>query len=81
MAALIAGLLLLLLNPPSFGGLEDLLTVIVGALAIVLGTAWATTAMIGRELPEPEFRKIVDRSETLATLPPPTGRRASSTSS
>ena len=27
--------------------------------------------MIGREMPEPEFRKLVDRSEKLATLPPP----------
>ena len=44
---------------------------IVGALAIVLGTAWATTALIGREMPEPEFRKLVDRSEKLASLPPP----------
>ena len=34
-------------------------------------TAWLTTVAIGDEMPEPEFRKLVDRSELLATLPPP----------
>ena len=43
--------------------------------------AWATVAVIGKEMPEPEFRRLVDRSEALAALPPPTSRRASSTSS
>jgi predicted Zn-dependent protease with MMP-like domain len=73
-AALIAfatGLLLLLLNPPSFAGVGGLLTIIVGAVAIVLFTAWATVALIGDEMPEPEFRRLVDRSEALAALPPP----------
>jgi predicted Zn-dependent protease with MMP-like domain len=70
-AALVAGILLLLLNPPSLGGLGDLLTILVVAAAIVLVTAWLTTVMIGREMPEPEFRKLVDRSEALASLPPP----------
>jgi predicted Zn-dependent protease with MMP-like domain len=71
MAALIAGLLLLLLNPPSFGGVGDLVAMLAGALAIVLVTAWITVALIGRELPEPEFRRLVDRSDALAMLPPP----------
>jgi predicted Zn-dependent protease with MMP-like domain len=70
-AAFVAGALLLLLNPPSLGGLGDLLTILVVAAAIVLVTAWLTTVMIGREMPEPEFRKLVDRSEALASLPPP----------
>jgi predicted Zn-dependent protease with MMP-like domain len=70
-AAFIAGLLLLLFNPPSFAHLGGLLTIAVGALAIVLITAWLTTMMIGREMPEPEFRRLVDRSEALAALPPP----------
>jgi predicted Zn-dependent protease with MMP-like domain len=70
-AALIAGLLLLLFNPPSFAHLGGLATLVVGGLAIVLVAAWATTLMIGREMPEPEFRKLVDRSENLAALPPP----------
>jgi predicted Zn-dependent protease with MMP-like domain len=70
-AALIAGFLLLLFNPPSFAHLGGLLTIAVGALAIVLLTAWLSVLVIGEEMPEPEFRKLVDRSEALATLPPP----------
>ena len=70
-AALIAGLLLLLFNPPSFAHLSGLATIAVGALAIILVTAWITTMMIGDEMPEPEFRKLVDRSEALAALPAP----------
>ena len=71
-AFFVAGVLLLLLNPPGLGGLGDLLALIVGAVAIVLITAWATVALIGgNEMPEPEFRRLVDRSEALAKLPPP----------
>jgi len=71
LTAFIAGLLLLLLNPPSLGGLEDLLTLAVGAIAVMLVTAWLTVALIGEEMPEPDFRRLVDRSEALAALPPP----------
>ena len=70
-AAFIAGVLLLLLNPPSLGGLGDLLTLLAGAAAIVIVTAWLTTVLIGKEMPEPEFRRLVDRSEALASLPSP----------
>lgn len=69
--SLLAALLLLLLRPPSLGGLEDLLTILAIAGAIVLVTAWLTTVLIGEEMPEPEFRKLVDRSELLAMMPPP----------
>jgi predicted Zn-dependent protease with MMP-like domain len=71
LSAFIIGLVLLLLNPPSFAGLDGLLALVVGAVAIVLVTAWATVALIGQEMPEPEFRRLVDRSEALASLPPP----------
>jgi predicted Zn-dependent protease with MMP-like domain len=71
LTAVITALLFLLLNPPSFAGVGDLLGIIAGALAIVLVTAWATVALIGKEMPEPEFRRLVDRSEALAMLPPP----------
>ena len=69
--AFIAGLGLLLLDPPSLEGLRDLLVLLVGAVAFVLVMAWATVALIGDEMPEPEFRRLVDRSEALASLPPP----------
>ena len=71
LSAFVTGLVLLLLNPPSFGGLGDLLAILAGAAAIVLLTAWATVALIGKEMPEREFRRLVDRSDALASLPPP----------
>jgi predicted Zn-dependent protease with MMP-like domain len=71
LSALIIGLVVLLLNPPSLGGLDDLVVIIVGAIAIVLVTAWLTVALIGKEIPEPEFQRLVHRSEALAALPPP----------
>ncbi len=70
-SAFIGGLALLLLNPPSLSGFGGLVTLVVGAVAIVLLTAWATVMVIGREMPESEFRRLVDRSELLASLPPP----------
>jgi predicted Zn-dependent protease with MMP-like domain len=70
-SAFIVGLVLMVMNPPSLGGLGQLLALVAGALAVVLVTAWATVALIGKEMPEPEFRRLVDRSEALAALPPP----------
>ena len=67
----IIGLALLFMNPPSLAGLGGLLSLLVGALAIVLLTAWLTVALIGNEMPEAEFRRLVARSEALAALPPP----------
>jgi len=69
--AFLTGLVLLLLEPPSLGGLGDLLVLLVVAVAIVLVTAWVTVVLIGEEVPEPEFRRLVDRSEALASLPAP----------
>ena len=71
LVAFVTGVVLLLINPPSSGGLSGLLALLAGALALVLVTAWATVALIGPEMPEPEFRRLVDRSEALAALPPP----------
>jgi len=71
MVAFILGLVLLFLNPPDFGGAGQLLAVIAGALAIVLVTAWITVVMIGHEAPEDEFRRLEERSEQLAAMPPP----------
>lgn len=70
LTALIVGLIVLLINPPSLGGLDDLMVLILGAVAIALLAAWLTVAMIGREMPEPEFQRLVHRSEALAAMPP-----------
>ena len=69
--AFITGLVLFLTNPPSLGGLGELLALLAAAVAIVLVTAWLTVVLIGEEMPEPEFRKVADRSEALAALPAP----------
>jgi predicted Zn-dependent protease with MMP-like domain len=69
--AFIAGLAVLLLDPPSLAGLPDLVALIGGAVVFVLVMAAATVALIGDEMPEPEFRRLVERSEALALLPPP----------
>jgi predicted Zn-dependent protease with MMP-like domain len=73
LTALVVGLVVLLLNPPSLGGLNDLLVLVAGALAIILVTAWLTVALIGKEMSEPDFQRLVRRSETLASMPPPDG--------
>ena len=69
-AAFAVGTLLFLLNPPSLSGAEDLLTMLAGALALVLLTAWATVALMGDGPDEREFERIVRRSEALARMPP-----------
>jgi predicted Zn-dependent protease with MMP-like domain len=69
--AFVAGVALLFLDPPSLDGLPDMLILIAGAAAFVILMAWVTVALIGEEMPEPEFRRLVDRSEALAALPPP----------
>jgi predicted Zn-dependent protease with MMP-like domain len=69
-AAFTVGLLLMLLNPPSLSGAGGLLTLLVGALAVVLLTGWATLALMGRpSLSEREFDALVERSEQLARRP------------
>lgn len=69
--ALIAALILFLLDPPSLDGLENMLAILAGAALIVLVTAWLVTRLAGEEMPEPEFRRLVDRSDALASLPAP----------
>ncbi|MFM8527305.1 MAG: metallopeptidase family protein, partial [bacterium] len=63
----------LLIDPPSFSGVPTLFLILLGAVLLTLAMAWVATRMIGEEIPETEWRKIVDRSELLAQLPTPTG--------
>jgi predicted Zn-dependent protease with MMP-like domain len=70
--AFVVGVALLLLDPPSLEGLRSLIMLLVGAIAFVLVAAWVTVALIGDdEMPEDEFRRLEDRSELLARMPPP----------
>jgi len=71
LTALVAALAWFLLDPPELDGLFGLLRILLAAAVIILLTAWATTALAGEEMPEHEFRRLVDRSDALASLPPP----------
>src|SRR3954452_13891166 len=69
-AAFIVGTLLFLLNPPSLSGAEGLISMLLGAAALILVTAWGTVALMGRDtLSEPEFERVVRRVEELARHP------------
>ena len=71
LAAFVTGTVLLFLRPPSFDGAWGLLGLAGGAVALILGTAWATVALTGRDGPsEREFEWMVRRSEQLARRPP-----------
>jgi predicted Zn-dependent protease with MMP-like domain len=70
-AALTVGTILFLVNPPSLSGAEDLLTLLVGAVALVLVSAWMTVVLMGDGPTEREVDRISDRSEELARRPPP----------
>ncbi|HEX2233369.1 MAG TPA: metallopeptidase family protein [Thermoleophilaceae bacterium] len=68
--AFIVGMVLLLLNPPSLSGAGGIVALLVGAIALVVLAAWATVALMGRDsMSEPEFERIVIRSEELAREP------------
>jgi predicted Zn-dependent protease with MMP-like domain len=69
--AFLIGLAFVVLQPPDLDGLERLLTIAAGATPIAVFTAWGVTRLAGEEMPEHEFRRLVDRSEALAALPPP----------
>lgn len=71
LTAFVAGIAYLLLDPPSLDGLVGMLVIAGIAAGIVVVTAWATVRLAGEEMPEPEFRRLVDRSDLLASMPPP----------
>jgi predicted Zn-dependent protease with MMP-like domain len=76
-AAFLVGLLLLFLNPPSLSGAEGMGVIVGSALLLLLVTAWGTVALTGRDgMSEPEFERLVRRSEELAREP---GLRAGTT--
>jgi predicted Zn-dependent protease with MMP-like domain len=69
-AAFLVGLLLLFLNPPSLSGAGGMGVIVGSALLLLLVTAWGTVALTGRDgMSEPEFERLVRRSEELAREP------------
>ena len=70
LTAFLVGTVLLLLNPPSLSGAEDLLTLLAGAAALILVTAWITVRLTGEDsMSDQEFERLVRRSEELAKHP------------
>jgi predicted Zn-dependent protease with MMP-like domain len=68
--AFIVGTLLFLLNPPSLSGAEGLVTVLLVGGSLAMLAAWATVALMGRDaISEPEFERVVRRTEELAREP------------
>ena len=69
-AAFVVGLLLLMLNPPSLSGAEDLVSLLAGALVLIIATAVVTVWLTERDsMSEQEFERLVERSEILAREP------------
>jgi predicted Zn-dependent protease with MMP-like domain len=69
-AAFVVGLLLLMLNPPSLSGAEELVSLLAGAIALMVATAAVTVWLTERDsMSEPEFERLVEQSEALAQKP------------
>ncbi len=69
--AFLAGVAWLFLKPPSMDGAVGLLTILAAVVVIVFVTAWITASLVGKEMSEAEFQRLADRSDALASLPPP----------
>jgi predicted Zn-dependent protease with MMP-like domain len=67
--AFTTGIALLLLDPPSLEGLHNLLILLVGAAAFVWFAAWLAVSLMGDDLPDADFDRLVERSEALGSLP------------
>ena len=72
-AFLVVGTILFFVNPPSLSGAEDLITLLMGAAALVLVTSWATVALMGDDGPERATSSSASWSaaSALAKEPPP----------
>lgn len=68
-AFFVVAMLLWFVNPPSLSGAEGLVSLALGAAALILAAAWATVRLMGPAIPEEEFERIVRRSEELARSP------------
>jgi predicted Zn-dependent protease with MMP-like domain len=69
-AAFVVGTLWVFLRPPSFAGARGLLLILAAGLLLVLLTAWVTVRLGGgRSMSEPDFERLVQRSEALARFP------------
>lgn len=68
--AFLVGLAIMLLDPFSWGRVTGLAAVIAGAVGIVVVAALLAMLLGLGEMPEEEFRRIAERSELMARMPP-----------
>jgi predicted Zn-dependent protease with MMP-like domain len=69
-ALFVVALLIIMLNPPSLSGAEDLVSLLAGAVALMVATAAVTVWLTERDsMSEQEFERLVERSEALADEP------------
>jgi predicted Zn-dependent protease with MMP-like domain len=64
------GLMILVLDPFTWGRVSDVVKLLAGGIAVVLAAALAAMLLGRGEMPEEEFQRISKRAELLATLPP-----------
>lgn len=68
-AGLLIGILIMLLDPFSFGRVTGLMAWIAGGVGLIVATALGAMLLGRGEMPEEEFRRIAERSELMARLP------------
>jgi len=69
-AAFLIGLGIMLLDPFSMTRLSGLMAVVVGAVGVIVAAALGAMLLGRGEMPEEEFRRIEQRSELMARMPP-----------
>ncbi len=68
--AFLVGLAILLFDPFSWGHISGVMTLVAGTVAVALLAALGAMVLGRGEMPEEEFRRIAERSDLMATLPP-----------
>jgi predicted Zn-dependent protease with MMP-like domain len=68
--AFLTGLTMVVLDPFSFGRVSGFMALVLGGIGVVLLAALGAMALTRGEMPEEEFRRIHERSELMARLPP-----------
>ncbi|MBS1863243.1 MAG: metallopeptidase family protein [Actinobacteria bacterium] len=67
--AFLIGLLIMLLDPFSWGRVTGLAAVVAGALGVIVASALLAMLLSRGEMPEEEFQRISERSELMSRMP------------
>jgi predicted Zn-dependent protease with MMP-like domain len=72
--AFLIGVLIMLLDPFSFGRITGLMAWLAGGAALIVATALGAMLLGRGEMPEEKFRQIAERSELMSRMPPGQGQ-------